>query len=107
MYHAYIEQAQYRMVLDEVGHDAPMALQAVKLLRVEKAKGCCRVHYVSGGRVLSHLGSAYDRASALAVRMNVAQEQMLERYDENHRKALEHEKAAKALAMEVVALLTE
>jgi len=32
MYRAYIEQAQYRMVLDEVGHDAPMPLQAVKLL---------------------------------------------------------------------------
>ena len=32
MYRAYVEQAQYRMVLDEVGHDAPMALQAVKLL---------------------------------------------------------------------------
>jgi len=32
MYRAYIEQAQYRLVLDAVGNDAPMALQAVKLL---------------------------------------------------------------------------
>ena len=31
-FRAYIEQAQYRLVLDEVSHDAPMALQAVKLL---------------------------------------------------------------------------
>lgn len=30
MYRAYVEQAQYRMVLDEVRHDAPVALQAVK-----------------------------------------------------------------------------
>jgi hypothetical protein len=39
MYRAYIEQAQYRMVLDEVGHDAPMALQAVKLLASYQAGG--------------------------------------------------------------------
>jgi len=39
MYRAYIEQAQYRMVLDEVSHDAPMALQAVKLLASYHAGG--------------------------------------------------------------------
>lgn len=32
MYRAYIEQAQYRMVLDEVRNDAPVPLQAAKLL---------------------------------------------------------------------------
>ena len=70
-------------------------------------QGACRVHYVAGGRVVRHLGDAYERASALASRMNVPQEQLLERYEENSRKALEHEKAAKALALEVVALLGE
>ena len=40
MYRAYIEQAQYRIVLDEVGNDAPLPLQAVKLL----------ASYSSGGR---------------------------------------------------------
>ena len=32
MYRAYVEMAQFRMVLDEVGHDAPMGVQAVKVL---------------------------------------------------------------------------
>jgi len=82
-------------------------LQAIKLLRVEKAKGACRVHYVSGGRVIEHLGGAYERASALASRMNVPQEQLIERFEENAKRALEHEKAAKAYALEVVALLSE
>jgi len=40
MYRAYVEQAQYRMVLDEVRHDAPVALQAVKAF----------ASYMSGGR---------------------------------------------------------
>ena len=84
-------------------------LQAIKLLRVERVgnKGACRVHYVAGGRVVSYLGGAYERASALASRMNVPIESMLERYEENARKALEHEKASKALALEVVGLLVE
>lgn len=157
-------------------------LQAIKLLRVEKAKGvrlfaprraphlplltareatchallttptfpwcqACRVHYVAGGRVIRYLGGAYERASALASRMNVPQEDLLERYEEasslplatwhaqegrlpwtcgapsspsrhwrhvargryeeNAKKGQEHEKAAKALALEVVALLGE
>jgi len=40
MYRAYIEQGQHRMVLDDVSHSAPLALQAVKLL----------ASYVSTGR---------------------------------------------------------
>ena len=32
MYRAYVEQAQYHLVKDEVGADAPASLQAVKLL---------------------------------------------------------------------------
>ena len=32
MYRAYVEQGQHRVVLDEVGADAPASLQAVKLL---------------------------------------------------------------------------
>ena len=32
MYRAYIEQGQYHMVTSEVGNDAPIALQAAKLL---------------------------------------------------------------------------
>ena len=40
MHRAYIEQAQYRMVIDDVSNDAPMPLQAVKLL----------ASYMAGGR---------------------------------------------------------
>jgi len=48
MYRAYVEQAQYRMVLDEVQHDAPPALQAVKLL----------ASYLDGGRDAKELALA-------------------------------------------------
>ena len=57
--------------------------------------------------MIEHLGGAYERASALASRMNVPQEQLIERFEENAKRALEHEKAAKAYALEVVALLSE
>jgi len=80
-------------------------LQAVKLLRVERAKGACRVHYVAGGRVVALLGSTFERSALLASKMSVPQEQLVERYDENARKAVEHERAAKSLAAEVVTLL--
>lgn len=82
-------------------------LLAVKLLRVEKTKNSCKVHYVAGSRVVSLLGSVFDRASTLASQMAVSQDQMVERYEENSRKAAEYEKAAKALALEVVGLLGE
>lgn len=82
-------------------------LQAIKLLRVERAKGCCRVHYVAGGRVIGHLGSGYERAAALASRMNVPQEQLLARYEEVVKKSAEHEKLARSLSLEVVQLIAE
>jgi alanyl-tRNA synthetase len=84
----------------------PCRLRVLSPTRAQ-SKGCCRVHYVAGGRVLAHLGSAYQRASALAGRMNVPIDSLLERYEENVRKSQEHEKAAKALSLEVVALLGE
>jgi len=40
MYRAFVEQGQYRMVLDEVGHSSPASSQAVKLLAM----------YLDGGR---------------------------------------------------------
>jgi len=86
---------------------ATSRLQAVKFLRVERAKEACRLHYVAGARVLGVLGRAYERASALAGRMNVPQEQLLDRYEENTRKAAEQERLAKTLALEVVTLLAE
>ena len=39
MYRAYIEQGQHRMVLDEVRPDAPLAIQAVKLLATYASSG--------------------------------------------------------------------
>ncbi len=36
-------------------------MQAIKLLRVEGAKGACRVHYLAGDRVIDALGAAWSR----------------------------------------------
>ena len=55
----------------------------------------------------SLLGASYERVSCLAARLSVTQDELLERFDENHRKAVETERVAKALAMEVVGLLSE
>ena len=47
----------------------------------------------------SLLGASYERVSCLAARLSVTQDELLERFDENHRKAVETERVAKALAM--------
>ena len=79
-------------------------LQAIKLLRLERSKAATKVHFVAGGRVLSHLGALFERSTALAARLAVTPEMALERFDETMRKAAETEEARKALAAEVVAL---
>ena len=79
-------------------------LQAIKLLRVEKAKRACRIHYVAGVRVLRLLGSTHATTSVLATRLASSPEQLVERYDELTRKSAETERSVKSLSAEVVAL---
>lgn len=79
-------------------------LQLVKLVKAEKAKKNTRVWFVVGDRALHQLGVLFTRQSTLTAMLTVAPDLHLEQVAKISKNGREHEKAGKALAVEVAGL---